>query len=285
MSNIKHSKYKNTYLLYEFLIRQTTTDIINGTTLADSSAFKLIKEHFSKGILKKELKVYNTLLKESVITEDDKSAGDFLLNEICDFHNSLNQNLLNRAKYNLVKEIKRKYQLESLVNTRIPEYKDSATVYLFLEANRKKDFLSKTKFRKPILETLSKRKLVESEQIADIFEGYDSDEIKLAYHILVKRFNTIVENKLNENQKKFIKDFIYQTTDESEWVNNHVVSIKKSLTESAKRLTSKTDNEKLLKLKINEVTTNLQMLEKKKIYSDSDYEKILLYYQLLEELK
>ena len=50
----KHSKIKNTAILFELLTRQITVDVINNT---DSKAVKILKEFFSKGkILKKDLK-------------------------------------------------------------------------------------------------------------------------------------------------------------------------------------------------------------------------------------
>ena len=51
---IKHSKIKNTGVLFEMLVRQITSDTLNGVT--DSPALAVVKEHFGKNsALKKEL--------------------------------------------------------------------------------------------------------------------------------------------------------------------------------------------------------------------------------------
>ena len=46
--NIKHSKIKNTGVLFELLVRQITTDTLNG--VAKSPALKIVKEHFTTGV-------------------------------------------------------------------------------------------------------------------------------------------------------------------------------------------------------------------------------------------
>ena len=47
--NIKHSKYKNAGVLFELLVRQITTDTLNGT---DSKASGILKEYFIKNQIK-----------------------------------------------------------------------------------------------------------------------------------------------------------------------------------------------------------------------------------------
>ena len=58
--NIKHSKYKNTGILFELLVRQVTADTLNGD---QSPALNIIKKFFVKSELGKELKLYETLTK------------------------------------------------------------------------------------------------------------------------------------------------------------------------------------------------------------------------------
>ena len=42
---IKHSKYKNTGILFELLVRQIASDTVSGK---DSAAINLVKKYFSK---------------------------------------------------------------------------------------------------------------------------------------------------------------------------------------------------------------------------------------------
>ena len=55
---IKHSKYKNTGLLFELLVRQITADTLNG---GQSPSLNILKKSFAKTELGKEYKLYETL--------------------------------------------------------------------------------------------------------------------------------------------------------------------------------------------------------------------------------
>ena len=66
--SIKHSKYKNTGILFELLVRQITTDTLDGK---DSPARKILKNYFVKTELGREYKLYDTLFKKTNLTEND----------------------------------------------------------------------------------------------------------------------------------------------------------------------------------------------------------------------
>ena len=68
---IKHSKFKNTGILFELLVRQIASDTISG---ADSAAIGLVKKYFSKSELNKEHKEKDIDIK--------KVLDDFELPEI-----------------------------------------------------------------------------------------------------------------------------------------------------------------------------------------------------------
>ena len=58
---INHSKYKNTGILFELLIRQITNDTLDSK---DSQATNILKKYFVKTELGREYKLYETLLKK-----------------------------------------------------------------------------------------------------------------------------------------------------------------------------------------------------------------------------
>ena len=62
MKKLKHSKYKNTGILFEILVRKLTSETLssNKTLTVD-----IIKKYFGRNTeLSKELQLYNSLLKE-----------------------------------------------------------------------------------------------------------------------------------------------------------------------------------------------------------------------------
>ena len=63
---VKHSKYKNTGIIFELLVRQITSDTLNGK---DTPIKDLLKKYFVKTELGREYKLYETLLKKTSLTE------------------------------------------------------------------------------------------------------------------------------------------------------------------------------------------------------------------------
>ena len=103
---VKHSKYKNTGILFELLTRQLTAD-----TIADnqSKALSFLKKHFnSKTELLKEYKIYHTLATQKY---NKDSQATMLIDTLLEAHGKLNKSQLRREKYNLIKEIKDSYNV------------------------------------------------------------------------------------------------------------------------------------------------------------------------------
>jgi hypothetical protein len=125
--NIKHSKYKNTGLLFELLVRQITADTLSGKS---SKASGIMKNFFVKSELGKEYKLYDTISKYNNISE---TKADIILTTIIENSKSLNRGVLKRQKYNLIKEIQKYYNLDEFFKTKLPSYKTYASLYILLE--------------------------------------------------------------------------------------------------------------------------------------------------------
>ena len=113
---VKHSKVKNTGLLFEFLIRQLTADILENSS--KNISLDIIKKRFNENTeLGKELQLYQTLIKEKF--KSDKKA-DYFISEVLNRRNKLNSSQLRREKYNLVKEIKDNYDVNKFFSNSCP---------------------------------------------------------------------------------------------------------------------------------------------------------------------
>ena len=97
---IKHSKYKNTGILFELLVRQITADTLKG---GDSPAIDLLKKYFVKSELGRDYKLYESVIKSKVINE---SRANLLINSILENSKKLNRTLLKKQKYSLISEIR-----------------------------------------------------------------------------------------------------------------------------------------------------------------------------------
>ena len=115
---VKHSKYKNTGILFELLTRQITSDTISGTS---SKSLDFLKKHFNtKSELLKEYKIYHTLVTQKYKKENQATI---LIEELVKAHNNLNKSQLRREKYNLIKEIKDTYNVNNFFKAKINDYK------------------------------------------------------------------------------------------------------------------------------------------------------------------
>ena len=130
MTNVKHSKFKNTGLLFELLVRQVASDVMNGT---ESVALKLIKRHFkSDSNLSKELKLYRSLSEEKFNSE---KQAEMFVDACINSRNRLQESNLRREKYNLIKDIKRSFVTESFLKSKIKNYKLQASIYKLFESS------------------------------------------------------------------------------------------------------------------------------------------------------
>ena len=74
MKKLKHSKFKNTGILFELLVRQITADILDDNK--KSYANELMRNYFSEdSVLGQEQRLYQLLMEETF--SDEKSAERF----------------------------------------------------------------------------------------------------------------------------------------------------------------------------------------------------------------
>ena len=82
---IKHSKFKNTGILFEVLVRKITADTLSGI---DSAAINILKKHFVNTELGKEFKLYEAVFKSKNIND---SKANVILNTVVESSKKLNR--------------------------------------------------------------------------------------------------------------------------------------------------------------------------------------------------
>jgi hypothetical protein len=279
---IKHSKYKNTGILFELLVRQITADTLSG---ADSPATNILKKYFTKTELGREYKLYESLFKYTNVSE---AKADMVINTIVDSSKQLNRSILKRQKYNLIKEIKNHYNLEEFFKTKLPNYKVQAATFTLLEiyggeqlSNPDQIIENKT----VLLEHLTKSNIDKKEvkrNILEEFKHQDKDIRVLAYRVLLEKFNNKYAD-LNSNQKSILKEFINSvdnTPKLKEFYNTKINEIKNTLSILNKKVTNKATQ-----IKVNEVINILPNLGKTDKVNDDHLINLLQHYQLVEELE
>jgi hypothetical protein len=279
--NIKHSKYKNTGLLFELLVRQITADTLSGK---DSKATGILKKYFVKTELGREYKLYEALSKYKHITE---GKAETVITTLIESSKDLNRGALKRQKYNLINEIQKYYNLEEFFKTKLPNYKAYASLYTLIEVYNSENLSNPDQIisnKIALLEHLSSKQVQKQKVEDDLmteFQSYDKDLRILTYKVMLEKFNGKYAD-LNDNQKSVLREFINSvdsTPKLREFYNSKIEEIKLHLTE----LTSKVAN-KATKIKLQEIKNIITPLDKVSKIGNDDLVNLLQYYELLEEL-
>jgi hypothetical protein len=278
---VKHSKYKNTGILFELLVRQITTDTLEGK---DSPVKDLLKKYFVKTELGREYKLYETLLKKTTLTE---TKANIVINTLVESSKTLNRGVIKRQKYNLINEIQKYYDLNTFFNHKLPNYKAHAAFYTLLE------IINSTQPIDPEQTITNKVTILEHLTVASISPNYVKDEVLeefnnsdkdikfLTYKILMDKFNTKYD-VLNNNQKQVLKEYINSVDNTprlKEFYTNKLQDIKSELV----TLNKKTNNQ-VTKIKINEIISILKPPAKNTKVTDDNLIDLLQYYDLINEL-
>jgi len=279
---IKHSKYKNTGVLFELLVRQITADTLKGS---NSPAIDILKKYFVKTSLGREYKLYESVLKSNVISE---GRANTIISTILENSKRFSRSSLKKQKYNLINEIKEHYDLDVFFGSKIKNYKELAALYTLIEGyNYKEDVDSNQLINNKItlLEHLTKKQVNAENVKKDIiqeFNDYDKDTRILTYKVLLEKFNSKYDN-LSEDQKIVLKEFINSvdsTPGLRNFYNTKINELKKSLNSVIKNIKDKTTQ-----IKLTEVNKFLVKLEKTDKVGDDNLVDLLRYYELVKEIK
>jgi len=279
MKNLKHSKFKNTGVLFELLVRQVASDTLNNS---DSKSIPLIKKYFAKSTeLAKELNLYQTLVKEKFSKED---KADSLIEAVLVAKSQLNQTILSRQKYNLIKEIKNNYVLEDFFKSKVNNYKTLAAIFKLFEYTIADNPIESVNNRYTLIEHITRNEVKKISELNEMsaFVKQDKEVRLLSYKILVDKFNEKY-SELNEGQKNLLRQYINSVsegTELKEFINKEVSKLQKEL-----KTLSATIDDKVVKIKLSEVTNLLNEITSAKAVKDNHVLNMLRYHELIKELK
>ena len=277
---IKHSKYKNTGILFELLVRQITADTLKG---GNSPAIDILKEYFVNTSLGKEYKLYESILKSKVVTE---GRATLVIDTILEASTKFNRKSLKKQKYNLINEIKKHYNLESFFGSKISNYKEIAAIYTLIESfhSEKLNLDQITDSKIVILEHLTKKQLTKDSKqtVLEEFSTYDKDIRTLTYKVLLEKFNNKYDT-LTDDQKQVLKEYITSvesTPDLRNFYNSKIIELKTILVKETKNI-----KDKATQIKITEIAKFLTELKKTDKVGDNNLVDLLRYYQLINEIQ
>jgi len=286
MKKIKHSKVKNTGVLFELLVKQITLEVLNGDKT--ENARKIVKEFFAPNTeLNKELRLYDLLLKEKYSSE---SRAEKFVDTVAEAHTKLNQIKLSKEKYNLIKEVNSKFELEQFLSSPVTNYKVLASIYKVFESKKSENYDIKDIFNSKVtlIENIISRPVItntkqsDSDKLVETYKQQDKDLRLLTYKILVETFNKKYTN-LDENQKNLLKQYINNISNTSKFKDYVSEELPKIISE-LKEINSKI-KDKVTKIKLAETVSVLEKTKIGKNISDSYVSSIMLSYELIKELK
>ncbi len=268
--------------MFELLTRQVTSDTMKGAE--ESPALSILKNHFKPATsLGKELVMYQTLVNESYKSE---AKASMLINTVAGLRKKLKAEELKKAKYELIREIKKHYDLTTFFNTKIQNYKLFASIYRIFEGVTVTKAAELVDSRFTLLEHLMRTKKKGGDDkmvtLMNEYKKQDQDVRLLAYQLMVDKFNSKYAD-LSTKQRAILKEYIYNVSNTDslrEFMLKEAYALKLELQKQFKKV-----NDKVVKIKLNEAVALMKKYEKVKNVKEENVLSLLLYHELLKELK
>ena len=280
---VKHSKFRNTGLIFELLVKQVASDTLNNR---DSAAVSIIKKYYSgKSTLAKEYKLYEFITKNKNVSQ---SKAEAIISTITEVSRKLDQTSLKKQKYALISDIKENYNVDEFFSIQVRDYKALAALYCLLEAQNNSDLVdpqtlvdNKTTILEHLTATVQKEEDVK-ETLIEEYSKYDKDLRLLTFKILLEKFNDNYKELLPQ-QKKILKEFITSVNSGTRLrnlVNDELLEIAADVKAYSKKV-----KDEVVKIKLDEIAKTIRPLSNKEKITDSHLINLMQYYELIEELK
>lgn len=274
MKKFKHTKYKNTGIIFELLSKQVASDVLSAR---GNSSLNIIKKYFKEGTeLSKELACYRALT-ETINKKEPVAAK--LIDLVLEQYKKIDSKKLRQEKFKLIGEMREAYALDMFFDSRVSNYKLLASIYKLLEFNSADNPGAHVECYDTILEHLTSSPKAKSANPRSLYEQQDPEIQKLAFKLIVEKFNDKYQF-LNTKQKALISRYINENTSLEPFKNfviTEAVSIKKQLLNLSKII-----NDSVLKIKVNEAANLADHITSSKRIKDEHISSMLKYYELIE---
>jgi len=282
VKKLKHSKFKNTGLLFELLVRQITADVLENK---DSFANELLRKYFTNDtMLGKEQRLYQLMAEETV---QDSGRADRFIDVVISERRKLDNRELDRQKYELISELKNVYPIDSFLSGKLKNYKTYASVYKLFESSARSNVECDPRdicdARTTLVECLSgtNKPVDDNEEIAH-YMAQDETTRLIGYKLLVEGFNKKYKN-LSDKQRELLKQYVNNVSNTNllrEYVDAEIPQVRTQI----ETLMDSVDDD-VVKIKLNEVCSQLSSIVGGKRIHDSEVSTLLMCYELINELE
>lgn len=281
---MRHSKFRNTGILFELLTKQVTADIIAGheSSIAKDLLHKYFRENTELG---REWQLYSSLLNEKI---KDEGHAERFLSVVLEARKKLNNKALTQLKYDLIKEIKGAYPIDEMLKAPVRNYRVIASIFKLFEdvvsSDCKFDVKEVYQSKNCIVEHIfDKPRVTRSEdELINYYQTQNEDIRLLTFKLLVEKFNEKYESILDDKQKSVLREYICNVANTNQFdsfVKIKVTEIKQSLTEMIEKI----KDSDVTRIKIREVVHQLDKINPGKLVKDNHVMVLMLSYELLKE--
>ncbi|WWT39306.1 hypothetical protein [Microcystis phage Mel-JY01] len=276
MIKIKHSKYKNTGMIFELLARQITADIISQK---ESPAINIVKKFFnSRTELHKEYALYKTLCEEKY---GNDSRAKMIIDAVIKSRRELDISKLKKEKYELVKSINENFNMSDFFQTKVNNYKLMASIYKILEYSETDNPAEITRSKVTIMENIVTPKNKPTKTPESEFSKMDNDLKLRTYTALVEKFNDKYKSLSNE-QKNILSECVISLSNTNKFnafIKNESQKIKNILVKKVG-----TVKDEALKIKLNEVVLLLDQYPGLKKINENHVSALMRYYEIIKDI-
>lgn len=276
---IQHNKKRNSGLMYEFLVYHVSKCLAENNSKEANKAIGIIKKYFKDTLIAEEYKLFKSIIDSKFQSRD---VALRLLDEVGSCYSRINLGKLEQEKSKLIKEINYSFGQDKIYDYKVPNYSLYASISVFLNNNKKGAPLTESSVKikiEDVLVTYLTENKKQEKQDKQVYSDF-------VYKIIVNKFNEKYNNKLNENQKKFLNKYIVCS------INENGEEFNKAINEQTNNIKNKllivkdeqVKNDKVLMSKLNECYEKFNSTKFDFSNSESVVE-FLQYMDLVEEIE
>lgn len=245
MMRTRYNKKRNTAFVYEVLIREGTSAILQKDEQRKNAIVKIIKKHFStRSLLYKDLECYQSLQERQSLSEDKCLR---VVKEARMQKRMIDPSTLFKQQTNLIKDVNKELE-PAVFNNFVPNYKSLANIYQMFSDNV--DPKSAVILEELVVDHMSKEPVPLPELEID----------NLILETFINKFNNKYNDKLMTEQKRllnlYISSFVDNSVELKMFLNEELIRLKKGLKSSKSNVYISVDDQ--MKVKTEQIIEKLE---------------------------
>ncbi len=204
MSSRPHNKKRNTGVVYEQLLKNVSSSLVEGDRKRAQLFLNIIERHFKKGTeLYNEFRLFNALAK---CNASSSPVAAVIITEAKDAARRADRQQLEQEKSRLIAEINRKAG-PAFYDTYFENYRDYATIQVLLNSWRdnRQDISRVFEYEKKLVESMLRK----PEQQSDPTLAVNPDVNSLVVNIMTEKLNKKFSNTMTSEQRDIIREYVF----------------------------------------------------------------------------